>query len=51
MEHISGSFDLIMLKIILASLGALFSTWPASRKRLAVERTGLKFETQGILVL
>ncbi len=39
-------FDLILFKGILRSFGALVSKWPITRKRLAIEWKGLKFETQ-----
>ncbi len=35
-----------MFKFILESFGALIPNWPITRKQLAVEQKGVKFETQ-----
>ncbi len=40
-----GTIDLLVIKVILRSFGALVSKWHATGKRLAVERNGLKFAT------
>ncbi len=41
-----GSLDLLVLKVILVSLGALVSKWPVTRKWLAIKRNGVKFLTR-----
>ncbi len=42
-----GYLDLFVFKAILMSFGAVVSKWSGARKRLAVERNGVKFGTQG----
>ena len=45
------TFDLIVFKVIWRSFGAaLVSKWHLTRKRLVVERNGVKFETLGHLL-
>ena len=45
-----GAFGLLVLKVILGSFSALVSNWPVTRKRLAVERNGVKFGL-GVVVI
>ncbi len=42
-----GTLKLLVFKVILGSSGALVSTWPVTRKWLAVERNKLKFRSRG----
>ncbi len=35
-NHIVGTLDLVVLKVILGLFGAIVSKWPVTRKRLAV---------------
>ncbi len=41
--------NLLVFNIIWGSISALVSKWPVTRKRLDVERNGLKFGTWGSL--
>ncbi len=41
------TFDFLVFKVSLGSFGALVSKWPASGKRLAVERNDVNFGTRG----
>ena len=34
----TGTFDLLVFKVILVSFGALFSKWPVTRKQVGVHR-------------
>ncbi len=45
--HIWGIFDLVLLKVILMSFGALASKWPVTLKQLLVERNAVKCRTRG----
>ncbi len=47
---ISGTYDLLAFRVILEPFGALVSKWPLTRKWLAVEQNGVKFETRGVVV-
>ncbi len=44
------TFDLVVFKVILVSVGELVSKWPVTRKRLVIERNRVKFETRGQLL-
>ncbi len=44
-ENILGTFDLVVFKLILMSLGALLTKWPASPKQQAYERKLLKLDS------
>ncbi len=45
------TFDLLVFKVILGSFCAPVSNRPITRKRLAVEQTGVKFGFRGWVVL
>ncbi len=49
--HIWITFDLVGFNVILGSLGALFSKWPVSRKRLVVEQNGSEVWDSGSVVI
>ena len=42
-----GTFDLLMLKVILGPFGPFVSKCPVSRKRLDIEHNGVNFGTLG----
>ncbi len=41
-----GTFDIVVFRVILGSLGALVSKWHVTQKPLVVEQNGLKFGTR-----
>ncbi len=44
---ILSMYDLLVFNVILGPFRVLASNWPITRKRLAVERKGVKFRTRG----
>ena len=44
---IRGTFDILVFKVILGSFNAVVTEWPVPRKRKAMERNGVKFDTRG----
>ena len=44
--HIWGAFDVVVFKVIWGSFGTFVSKWLVNRKRLVIERNGVKFRTQ-----
>ena len=46
-QHIWGTFDLLVFKVIFGSFSALVSKRPGTRKQLTIEWKGVKFGTRG----
>ncbi len=45
-----GTFDLLVLIVVLGSFSALVSKWPATQKQLVVEQNGMKSGNQGVVL-